>query len=364
MMNSNGIEGMRKCVICVSGFSSESSPTREQVKNMIDMIGACYMGPLCRNYTTHLVCLNRDRWSWREKVTSSDKCVAAREWGPTIRIVRVEWLMACIREWRFVDEGEFGGSVVNEDEVETGDDEVEGDVGGVEGDVAEVEGDVAEVEGDAEERKDNEMEGNALEMEGNAEEGIHESGDKEKDNKPTLNEREEERLVWEKLFDNGELDLKCLSPTLLTRRRYRESDDELPSKHIENTPTHVFLLSSDAFTTDITHTIEQLGGVVINSNRFYFPLHITRSSFDPRATHYITASLKRTEKHLGAVACGLWVLKPEYVEKCRNEGRWVDEEEFEWRESDREGKIDGASIRFWREQKKKAFEGAKCALLL
>lgn len=126
----------------------------------------------------------------------------------------------------------------------------------------------------------------------------------------------------------------------------------------------MFLLSSDAFTTDITHTIEQLGGVVINSNRFYFPLHITRSSFDPRATHYITASLKRTEKHLGAVACGLWVLKPEYVEKCRNEGRWVDEEEFEWRESDREGKIDGASIRFWREQKKKAFEGAKCVLLL
>lgn len=216
MMNSNGIEGMRKCVICVSGFSSESSPTREQVKNMIDMIGACYMGPLCRNYTTHLVCQNCDRWSWREKVTSSDKCVAAREWGPTIRIVRVEWLMACIREWRFVDEGEFGGSVVNEDEVETGDDEVEGDVADVEGDVAKVEGDVADVEGDAEERKDNEMEGNALEMEGNDEEGIHESGDEEKDNKPTLNEREEERLVWEKLFDNGELDLKCLSPTLLT----------------------------------------------------------------------------------------------------------------------------------------------------
>ena len=338
---------MRKCVICVSGFSSESSPTREQVKNMIDMIGACYMGPLCRNYTTHLVCQNCDRWSWREMMTCSDKCVAAREWGPTIRIVRVEWLMACIREWRFVDEGEFDGSVVNEDEVETGDDEVEGNASEVEGNENEMEGDVEEI-------------GNVAE-----EEGMHYSGNKqEKDNKLGLNEREEERLVWEKLFDNGELDLKCLSLTLLTRRRYRESDDELPSKHIENTPTHVFLLSSDAFTTDITHTIELLGGVVINSNRFRFSLHITRSSFDPRATHYITASLKRTEKQLGAVACGLWVLKPEYVEKCRNEGRWVDEEEFEWRESDREGKIDGASIRFWREQKKRAFEGAKCVLLV
>ena len=193
---------MRKCVICVSGFSSESSPTREQVKNMIDMIGACYMGPLCRNYTTHLVCLNRDRWSWREKVTSSDKCVAAREWGPTIRIVRVEWLMACIREWRFVDESEFGGSVVNEDEVETGDDEVEGDVVGVEGDVVGVEGDVVGVEGNAEE-KGIDKDKDANEVEGNAKErtDVEEKGDenemKEKDSDNNTNTEPKEANATE-----------------------------------------------------------------------------------------------------------------------------------------------------------------------
>ena len=121
----------------------------------------------------------------------------------------------------------------------------------------------------------------------------------------------------------------------------------------------MFLLSSDAFTTDITQTIQQLGGVVIDSRKCSFFLSLIRSTFDARATHFITASLKRTEKHLGAVACGLWVLKPEYIEKCRTEGRWVDEREFEWRDNDKEGKIEGPSIRLWREQKKKAFEDAK-----
>ncbi len=61
MSRSSGIEGLRDCVICVSGFSNETTPSREQVKNLIDMVGGCYMGPLCRNYTTHLVCLNYTR---------------------------------------------------------------------------------------------------------------------------------------------------------------------------------------------------------------------------------------------------------------------------------------------------------------
>lgn len=61
----------------------------------------------------------------------------------------------------------------------------------------------------------------------------------------------------------------------------------------------VFLLSSDAFTTDITQTIQQLGGVVIDSRKCSFFLSLIRSTFDARATHFITASLKRTEKAFG-----------------------------------------------------------------
>ena len=59
---------------------------------------------------------------------SSDKVVAAREWGDAIHVVRVEWLLACVREWRRVSEKEFEVKDVNEDDVETGDDELEGNV--------------------------------------------------------------------------------------------------------------------------------------------------------------------------------------------------------------------------------------------
>ena len=127
MSRSSGIEGLRNCVICVSGFSNETTPSREQVKNLIDMVGGCYMGPLCRNYTTHLVCLNYTRWVYCEEVMGSDKVTAAREWGDTIRVVSVEWLLACVREWRRVSEEGFAVKEVNEDDVETGDEEVEGD---------------------------------------------------------------------------------------------------------------------------------------------------------------------------------------------------------------------------------------------
>ena len=127
MSRSSGIEGLRDCVICVSGFSNETTPSREQVKNLIDMVGGCYMGPLCRNYTTHLVCLNYTRWVCCEEVMGSDKVTAAREWGDAIRVVSVEWLLACVREWRRVSEEGFAVNEVNEDDVETGDEELEGD---------------------------------------------------------------------------------------------------------------------------------------------------------------------------------------------------------------------------------------------
>ena len=290
MMNSNGIEGMRKCVICISGFSSESSPTREQVKNMIDMIGACYMGPLCRNYTTHLVCQNCDRWSWREKVTSSDKCVAAREWGPTIRIVRVEWLMACIREWRFVDEGEFGGSVVNEDEVETGDDEVEGDVGGVEGDVGGVEGDVGGVEGNAEE-KGIDKDKDANEVEGNAKErtDVEEKGDenemKEKDSDNNTNTEPKEANATELEGKQNNLEgnhtpshKRPASPSLLPSKR-----PDAPT-----TPT-----TPDAPTTPTTPTTPYTFPSLLNLGSSSSPARLPRKR-PPSSNPCTAASSPRT----------------------------------------------------------------------
>ena len=192
MSRSSGIEGLRDCVICVSGFSNETTPSREQVKNLIDMVGGCYMGPLCRNYTTHLVCLNDARWVCCEEVMGSDKVTAAREWGDTIRVVSVEWLLACVREWRRVSEEEFAVKEVNEDDVETGDEELEGK--------EELEG-REELEGNEEVEGREELEGNdrLKANEDDVETGSEEDSDADKD---------EDQVVWEKLFDRGTLDSK------------------------------------------------------------------------------------------------------------------------------------------------------------
>ena len=105
---------------------------------------------------------------------SSDKVTAAREGGDAIRIVSVEWLLACVREWRRVSEEAFVVKEVNKDDVETGDEELEGR---------------------------EELEGNdrLKANEDDVETGSEEDSDADKD---------EDQVVWEKLFDRGTLDSK------------------------------------------------------------------------------------------------------------------------------------------------------------
>lgn len=105
---------------------------------------------------------------------SSDKVTAAREWGDAIRVVSVEWLLACVREWRRVSEEEFAVKEVNEDDVETGDEELEG-------------------------REELEENDRLKANEDDVETGSEEDSDADKD---------EDQVVWEKLFDRGTLDSK------------------------------------------------------------------------------------------------------------------------------------------------------------
>ncbi|CAH0722992.1 unnamed protein product, partial [Brenthis ino] len=51
---------------------------------------------------------------------------------------------------------------------------------------------------------------------------------------------------------------------------------------------------------------------------------------DARATHLLCAAPGRSEKMLGSVAAGRWVLHPAYVVRSRQHGGFLDEEEFEW----------------------------------
>lgn len=50
------IPSMRECLISITGFSTTTTPTRDELKIAIDTVGACYIGPLCKDYTTHLIC--------------------------------------------------------------------------------------------------------------------------------------------------------------------------------------------------------------------------------------------------------------------------------------------------------------------
>lgn len=57
-----------------------------------------------------------------------------------------------------------------------------------------------------------------------------------------------------------------------------------------------------------------------------------------------------SEKYLGGLARGAWLLKPEYVAACINAGDMVDEQPFEW---------DGPGPRYWRQKGGRAFDGWK-----
>ena len=54
------------------------------------------------------------------------------------------------------------------------------------------------------------------------------------------------------------------------------------------------------------------------------------TSFDTLATHLITGSVARTEKVVMSAASGLWVLHPSFVTESLSQGRWQEEDNFEW----------------------------------
>jgi len=54
------------------------------------------------------------------------------------------------------------------------------------------------------------------------------------------------------------------------------------------------------------------------------------NNFDPKATHMITGRVARSEKILCSVASGCWVLHPSYIPESLAQGRWLEEERFEW----------------------------------
>ena len=88
------IPGFRECVISVTGFTDETTPTRDQIKKAIDIAGGCYLGPLCKGHTTHLICLDQ----------TSEKYKAVLSWNSEVKCISVNWLFDCVKEWKYLNE--------------------------------------------------------------------------------------------------------------------------------------------------------------------------------------------------------------------------------------------------------------------
>ncbi|KAK3591402.1 hypothetical protein CHS0354_005324 [Potamilus streckersoni] len=65
--------------------------------------------------------------------------------------------------------------------------------------------------------------------------------------------------------------------------------------------------------------IEQMGGKVLDC-----------VNFDPICTHLIVGTPARNEKFLACVASGKWVLHKSYLEACREQNRFIQEDLYEW----------------------------------
>ena len=52
--------------------------------------------------------------------------------------------------------------------------------------------------------------------------------------------------------------------------------------------------------------------------------------FKSYCTHIIASKLTKSEKVLGGMATGKWILHPDYVHDSYTAGNWLDEEQYEF----------------------------------
>ncbi|XP_012272472.1 DNA topoisomerase 2-binding protein 1-B isoform X3 [Orussus abietinus] len=80
-----------------------------------------------------------------------------------------------------------------------------------------------------------------------------------------------------------------------------------------------FMLSGIKDRKQYEDVIETLGGEVS-----------TEMNFDSTASHLLCMKPSRNEKMLGSIASGKWVLHCIYLQHCEREGKFLDEEKYEW----------------------------------
>ncbi|CAG9576231.1 unnamed protein product [Danaus chrysippus] len=97
-------------------------------------------------------------------------------------------------------------------------------------------------------------------------------------------------------------------------------DTSRKTEHTNKQTVKKFMLSSNVDNREeIAAMIQCLGGEVSDS-----------PELDLFATHLLCAAPGRSEKMLGSVAAGKWILHPAYISRSRAAGRFLEEEEYEW----------------------------------
>ncbi|RMX69380.1 hypothetical protein DD238_001320 [Peronospora effusa] len=97
------IPGMQSFVITLSGYSSRSSPTREELQIAVHATGACLLPVLSRMHSTHLLCYE----------DSGEKYKKALSWRFD-NVLNHEWVFACLSKWEHVAEDTFRYNSIKE----------------------------------------------------------------------------------------------------------------------------------------------------------------------------------------------------------------------------------------------------------
>lgn len=86
-------------------------------------------------------------------------------------------------------------------------------------------------------------------------------------------------------------------------------------------PDQVFVLSgfSDEQKNHYTSVVTKLNGKLLTSK-----------AYNPEMTHLVLVQCLRSERYLGALAAGKFILHTAYLDECAKAGRFLDEEKFEW----------------------------------
>ena len=151
---------------------------------------------------------------------------------------------------------------------------------------------------------------------------------------------------------------KTVAPSATTTKLEDSSSPSMPSMHLTLSGMH----SNEQ--KELLPLLRKLG----------VPYTVGTHSWAERFTHVVTPSMRRNQKVLSALACGRWVVSPEFLRASVNKSKLAltgpsklaQEKKYELSEGNPHHDIDSHVPKFWREKVKgsgtKAFEALVCSV--